>query len=232
VRGRDWISFWDSEHSIYVNAQHRRVHYRRVAGDIRAHIPEPDAVVLDYGCGEALFAEHVANGAGRLVLCEAAPHVRDMLAARYEQDPKIQVVAPEDLVAMPGESFDMIVMHSVAQYMSAGELDAVLALFHRLLKPEGFLLLGDVIPPDVSAFTDAGALLGFAAAHGFLLAALAGLVRTALSSYSRLRQQLGLARYTQQQAIEKLQAAGFSATRAHYNIGHNPARMTFIARPG
>lgn len=227
----DWISFWDSHHSIYVNARHREVHYRRIAGDVRAHVQEPDEVVLDYGCGEALFAEHVAAAAGRLVLCEAAPHVRAALAARYESSGKIQVAAPEDLLAMPDASFDLIVMHSVAQYLSVQELDAVLRLFHRLVKPEGRVVLGDIIPPTVSAVTDAGALLGFAAAHGFLLAAIVGLIRTSLSSYRRLRSELGLMRYGEQEMIDKLAAAGFSAKRAHYNIGHNPARMTYIATP-
>jgi SAM-dependent methyltransferase len=227
----DWISFWDSEHSIYVNAKHRQVHYRRIAGDIRAHVPKPDAVVLDYGCGEALFAEHVAAGAGRLVLCEAAPHVRETLASRYEGSPNIEVVAPEQLARMPDARFDMIVMHSVAQYMTAAELDAVLALFRRLVKRDGVVVLGDVIPPDTSAFTDAGALLGFAAAHGFFMAAVIGLARTALSSYWKLRSQLGLARYSEREAVDKLAAAGFSAKRAHYNIGHNPTRMTFLAKP-
>ena len=55
----DWIAFWDSEHSIYVNARHRDVHYRRIAQDIRAHLPA-GAAVLDYGCGEALHADIVA----------------------------------------------------------------------------------------------------------------------------------------------------------------------------
>jgi SAM-dependent methyltransferase len=228
----DWISFWDSPHSIYVNARHRDVHYRRIAGDVRAHVQEPAEIVLDYGCGEALYAEHVAAAAGRLVLCEAAPHVRATLAARYESNGKIQAVAPEDLLHTPDATFDLIVMHSVAQYMSADELDAVLQMFHRLLKPDGRLVLGDVIPPTVSAVTDAGALLGFAAARGFLLAAAIGLVRTALSSYRRLRSELGLARYGEQEMIDKLAAAGFSAKRAHYNIGHNAARMTFVATMG
>jgi hypothetical protein len=31
--------------------------------------------------------------------------------------------------------------------------------------------------------------------------------------------------------IAKLAASGFSARRASANIGHNPARMTFIGRP-
>lgn len=228
----DWISFWDSQHSIYVSAKHRDVHYRRIAGDIRAHVPDPDAVVLDYGPGEALFAEHVAAACRRLVLCEAAPHVRETLARRYEGHPRIQVVAPEDLVGMPDASFDLIVMHSVAQYLSATELAAVLQLFHRLLKPDGTFVLGDIIPHDVTALTDAGALLGFGAARGFFLAAVFGLVRTALSGYWRLRSELGLARYGEREMLDKLAAAGFSAKRAKYNIGHNAARMTFIATVG
>jgi SAM-dependent methyltransferase len=227
----DWITFWDSQHSIYVNARHRDVHYRRIAGDIRAHVPEPDAVVLDYGPGEALFAEHVAAACGKLVLCEAAPHVRETLAQRYEGHARIQVIGPDALVQMPDASFDLIIMHSVAQYLSAAELEAVLQLFHRLVKPDGTLVLGDIIPHDVSALTDAGALLGFAAARGFFFAAVFGLIRTALSGYWKLRSQLGLARYGEREFLEKLSAAGFSAKRAHYNIGHNAARMTFIATP-
>ncbi len=31
--------------------------------------------------------------------------------------------------------------------------------------------------------------------------------------------------------IEKLRKAGFTARRAAKNVGHNPARMTFIALP-
>jgi hypothetical protein len=38
-------------------------------------------------------------------------------------------------------------------------------------------------------------------------------------------------RYETAAMIARLQAAGFSAERAARNIGHNQARMTFIARP-
>ena len=55
-------------------------------------------------------------------------------------------------------------------------------------------------------------------------------VRTVASDYWRLRSRLGLTRYSERAVIEKLAAAGFSASRAGANIGHNPARMTFLAR--
>src|SRR5205807_6322769 len=110
------------------------------------------------------------------------------------------------------------------------ELDALLGVFHRLLGIDGLLVLGDVIPPHVSAATDAMALLRFAAANGFFVAAVVGLGRTLASDYWRLRSRLGLTRYSETAMIEKLAGAGFCAHRSGANIGHNPARMTLLAR--
>ena len=77
---------------------------------------------------------------------------------------------------------------------------------------------------------DVLALLKFASAHGFLKDALYGLASTALSDYRQLRTRVGLQRYSENEMIEKLSRTGFSTSRAHQNIGHNPWRMTFVAR--
>ena len=37
-------------------------------------------------------------------------------------------------------------------------------------------------------------------------------------------------RYSEKDMIAKLAASGFTASRAAVNIGHNPWRMTFVAR--
>jgi SAM-dependent methyltransferase len=227
----DWISFWDSTHSIYVNARHRDVHYATIADEISRYVPSLHATVLDYGCGEALHADVVAAAAGRLILCEAAPKVRAALAGRFAANPKIEVRASEQLAELGEHSLDLAVMHSVAQYMPSDELDRLLSLFRRLLKPDGLLVLGDILAPNVPAVTDAAALLRFAAAHGFFTAALFGLARTALSDYWRLRSNIGLSRYGEAEMTARLAAAGLIAQRAAKNIGHNSARMTFLAKP-
>jgi SAM-dependent methyltransferase len=229
---RDWISFWDSDHSIYVNARHFDVHYRTIADMIVRHVPSPDAVVLDFGCGEALHADRVAASYRRLILVDAAPKVRAGLAARFGANPNIEVRAPAELADLPDRSIDLAVMHSVAQYLSSAEFSALLVLFRRLLRPGGLLLIGDVIPPQVSAFADAMALLNYGAANGFLLAAIGGLLRTAVSDYTRLRSRIGVTLYTEAEMLQRLEAAGFTATRAKANVGPNPARMTFLARSG
>ena len=77
---------------------------------------------------------------------------------------------------------------------------------------------------------DVIALLRFALNYGFLKDALFGLLSTALSDYRQLRSRVGLQRYGESEMIAKLTRAGLTATRAHTNIGHNPWRMTFVAR--
>jgi SAM-dependent methyltransferase len=140
------------------------------------------------------------------------------------------VRAPAELADAPDRSLDLVVMHSVTQYLSSAEFSALLMLFRRLLRPGGLLLIGDVIPPQVSAFADAMALLNYGAANGFLFAAVRGLLRTAVSDYTELRSRIGITLYTEGEMLAKLEAAGFTATRAKANVGPNPARMTFLAR--
>ena len=226
----DWIDYYDSTHTIYASKLHRDLHFRAVARDIIGYISSPDAVVLDYSCGEALSAARVAEACGKLYLAEPAPGVRGRLIARFAPNTKIRVRSLDDLRNMDEKSIDLAVMNSVAQYMTSAELDAALAVIRRLLKPSGRLVLGDILRPEVGMIRDVIALLRFALTHGFLKDAMKGLISTALSDYRQLRSKVGLHRYGETEMIAKLAAAGFSASRAHFNIGHNPWRMTFVAR--
>jgi SAM-dependent methyltransferase len=228
----DWRSFWDSEHSIYVNARHKDVHYRAIAEQIAEFVPGPHARVLDFGCGEALHADLVAAVAARVMLSDAAPSVRAAMAARFAANPRITVLTPEDVGKLPAGGLDLIIVNSVVQYLSADELDRLLALWRRLLADGGALIVADVIPPNVGAVSDVMALLRLAASNGFLMGALGGLARTAVSPYRKLRNTLGIAQYTEAQFTAKLAAAGFTAERLPRNLEHNPARMTFRARVG
>jgi SAM-dependent methyltransferase len=228
---REWIDWYDSDHPIYVNPRHRDVHFRRVANDIVAFIPGPQASVLDYSCGEALHADLVAARVARLILAEPAKGVRTRLAARYRGNAKIEVRSLDELANLPKNGLDLVVMHSVAQYMTQGEFDAALELIRSVLKPSGLFVLGDVIAPGTPAAVDALALLRFGWANGFFVGALTGLVRTFLSDYWRLRSAIGLARYDEVALTDKLAAHGFAATRAPRNIGHNQSRATFVCRP-
>jgi ubiquinone/menaquinone biosynthesis C-methylase UbiE len=227
----DWIDYYDSTHTIYASKLHRDLHFELIARDIIGYITSPDAVVVDYACGEALSAAKVADACGKLYLAEPAPGVRGRLIARFAPNTKIRVRSLDDLRQMTEKSVDLAIMNSVAQYMTPAELDSAFAVAARLLKPTGRLIVGDVLRPEVGMPRDVIALLSFASANGFLRDALVGLVSTALSDYRELRSKVGLQRYSEAALVKKLAASGFSASRAHVNIGHNPWRMTFVARP-
>ncbi len=227
----DWISFFDSDHALYVNARHKQVHAIITGDGMAAHIVPSDRV-LDYGCGEAAYAERLVRTAESLTLCEAAPNLRERLKKRVAHERFITVLSPEDVAALPDGSFEVIIMHSVSQYLSPAEFDRLLALFRRLLQPSGKLVIGDVVQPDTQAWKDALALLDFGWREGFFLAALGGLFRTVFSDYSKLRKDAGLTRYSEHDMAAKLNAAGYRASRAARNIGHLQTRMTFVASAG
>jgi SAM-dependent methyltransferase len=227
----DWRSFWDSEHSIYVSALHKDVHYRDMAEAIVGFVPGPQARVLDFGCGEATHADEVAKVAASVLLCDAAPSVRAGMVERFAGNPRIKVISPEESERLREGSVDLIIANSVVQYLSAAELERMLAVWRKLLAPGGTLIVADVIPPDVGKLSDIVALLRYARRNGFLGAAFMGLARTAVSPYRKLRSQLGISQYTEAEFMQRLKAAGFTAERIAKNMEHNPARMSFRARP-
>lgn len=225
-----WRDFWNGEHAIYVSDRHKTLHYRRIAQDIAAAVPSRDAAVLDVGCGEALSADLVAAASGRLILCEAAPTVRDKLKVRFGALANLSVVSPEEVEALADDSLDLVVANSLIQYLSEDELKRALATWLAKLKPGGELILADVIPPDLSPLTDATELLAFAWRGGFFVAALGGLARTVFSDYRKLRAQYGLSTYSPVGISALVEAAGFEAVTRRPNFGHNPHRMAFSAR--
>jgi SAM-dependent methyltransferase len=188
---KDWVAYYDSDHSIYVNGRHRDVHYARLADAIARYVPSPTAAVLDYGCGEALHADRVAAAAGRLTLAEAGPAVRGRLIERFKGNPRITVISTDRAASLPPQSFDMVILHSVSQYLTPQEFDQKAALFHGLLRPRGLLVVGDVVPPGASTLSDAWALLRFGWEDGFFHAAVLGLIRTFFSDYRQTANEGG-----------------------------------------
>src|SRR6266516_6036723 len=96
-----------------------------------------------------MSAARVAEACGKFYLAEPAPGVRGRLIARFAPNAKIGVRSLDDLRKMAEQSVDLVVMNSVAQYMTPAELDSAFAVIRRLLKPGGRLILGDIMRPEV-----------------------------------------------------------------------------------
>lgn len=224
-----WRDYWNGDSPVYVNERHKQLHDARVARDIAALIPRDGAHVLDHGCGEARGADLMAARCAHLYLCDGAPNVLSRVAERYRGNPRISTHAPEAIAAdIADQSLDLVVANSLLQYVPRRDFEDLLDLWHQKLKPSGLLLLGDILPPDLSPLTDAAALLRFGVEGGFFMAALGGLVRTALSDYRKIRGSLGLSTYAEADMLAILSAHGFASRRQRPNIGHNQARMAFV----
>lgn len=232
----DWRSFWDGEHAIYVSDRHKAVHYRAIADGILAHVAAAglgrDAVVLDYACGEALETPRVAAAVGRLVLCDGAPSVVAKLRERFGGLANLAFALPEELdEVLAGGTADLVVVSSLIQYLAAEDFAGLLDRFRTLLKSGGRLVVADVIPPDAGMVADVASLLRNALKHGYLPAALIGLVATAVSPYRRIRSEIGLSTYAEADMIALMARHGFVAQRHRPNLGLTPHRMTFVAQP-
>ncbi|MGH6818044.1 MAG: class I SAM-dependent methyltransferase [Methylovirgula sp.] len=222
--------FWNGDQVLYVNSRHRALYYADVGKEVAALLPSPEAVVLDYGCGEALAADFLAEKCARLYLYDPIPKIEALLRTRNKANPKIAVLDRDGLEALPDASLDLMICNSVLQYLSREECGALVAFAAVKLKLGGRLVVADIILPHVDALTDSWALVEFAYRGGFLFAALRGLFSTFFSRYRRRRGRTGLTTFAIPDMQRLLSTRGFEARRFDRNIGHNQARMTFIAK--
>jgi len=230
--GDAWAEFWSGAHSIYVNARHAQVHYERIAGDlVRLLASRARPRVLDWGCGDALCAPAVAAACGELLLYDGVGAAQQRLRQRFGGVAGIRVLDDAEWAALPAHSVDVVVLNSVAQYLSRAELGRLLDDFHRIVHADGEVIVADIIPPSAGMLPDIFSLLSSGARHGFFLAACAGLFRTFFSEYRRIREREGFSTYEETEFLELLSRRGFAATRLTANVGFNQQRMTFRARP-
>jgi SAM-dependent methyltransferase len=225
-----WREFWNGETSVYCSRRHKAVHDSLVARDVAKLLPADAKTVLDHGCGEGQASVEILRKVEHLFLCDGAETARQSLLRRYAGEARATVLAPEEIEAgIADGTLDCVVANSLVQYLSREELAVLIDQWHRKLKPEGRLVIGDVVPTDQPAWRDALSLIRFGWQGGFLFAAVFGLGRMAFSNYRKLRAEIGLTTYSESDFLVLLDNAGFEPLRHRPNIGHNQDRMTFIA---
>ena len=112
-----WIELFNSNHTIYANDLHQKIHFKLIAKNISEYISTKDTIVLDFCCGEAFSADYVASCCKKLFLVEPATSVLTNLKNRFSTNNKIEVCSLEEISKIKEQSVDLIVMHSVIQYI-------------------------------------------------------------------------------------------------------------------
>jgi SAM-dependent methyltransferase len=225
-----WLSYWDAPNRIFANERHKLANYDVILAGVRPYLPGLSGTVLDWGCGDALAAERIADQAGTVLLYDGAASARDRLRARYGSHPRIRVLSDFSVDEIPTASIDLIIANSVVQYLSTEDFNETLRLFYLLLRPGGAVLLGDIINPGTATLDHVTTFLRFAWSRGFLLPAIGALVQTFASPYRKLQREVGLTAYAPAQMLDILRSRGFIAEKLLRNVAVSDLRSSYLAR--
>jgi 2-polyprenyl-3-methyl-5-hydroxy-6-metoxy-1,4-benzoquinol methylase len=107
----------------------------------------PERTLLDCGAGTGLFAEEMAAHCRVMVLDDHEESLK-MLRARFRAEQILSLAG--DRVPLPDESIDCITALDVLEHTPDDE--AVVAGFHRLLRPDGVALV--TVPASMALWSD------------------------------------------------------------------------------
>lgn len=213
-----WLSYWNTlpEGRLLFPPECEEF-ARNLLRELR---PGPADRVLDYGCGFGHVAGLLAPHVGTVCVWDAAPSMRDAAA-------KVPGVREWD----PAEGdFDLIVVNSVVQYLTAGELADRLRGWAKLLTPAGRLVLSDLSEPSHGTLSDLWSLFRFGIRRGYLLAA----VRNTLAErkrYAETAKVRPLYRPAKADLEAFAAAAGLGVRYLPRNLTHFAGRYTAVLTP-
>ena len=106
----------------------------------------PDAIVLDAGCGAGHTALAFADSAGQVIALDFTQSMLDQVTTLLQERGIENVVAQlgdVEQLPFPDQTFDAVVSRYSAHHWSRPQ--QALAEFHRVLKPQGCLLISDIM---------------------------------------------------------------------------------------
>jgi len=124
----------------------------RIADAIRAAVAlNTSMTALDYGCGTGLLSFPLKDALGRITLKDSSAGMLDVLREKIAaQDVTNMTVRQADLTAdpLPKERYDLI--YSAMTLHHIPDTEHILAIFHTLLNPGGWLCIADLDQEDGS----------------------------------------------------------------------------------
>jgi|CXWL01.1.fsa_nt_gi ubiquinone/menaquinone biosynthesis C-methylase UbiE len=225
-----WKEFWNTKNTVYFSERHIVVSYKALEADVQTLLPKKRPLTfLDYGCGEARMAKDLSQNGVTVLLHDAVPRVHQQLQQTFSKNTLVRVLSESEMESLPVQSVEVILVHSVLQYLSKEQFINLLIRFHTILTRGGVLYLGDIVSPKTSTLQDVYSLLRAGIRYGFLLDVLFGLVRTFFSNYRAVRSKNGFTTYTEEEVVMLLGQYGFTAERLPKNIGISTHRMLIRA---
>jgi SAM-dependent methyltransferase len=119
---------------------------RRRLANLSALAPQPGDTVADIGAGTGLLALDLARAVGEsgtVIAIDPSPEMRAAAAARCSDRPNVRIVdGAADRLPLEAGSVNRAISLQVFEYLT--DIPAALAEVHRILRPEGRLVIGDI----------------------------------------------------------------------------------------
>lgn len=123
---------------------------RKIAEAIRRTVPlGSDMSALDYGCGTGLLSFPLKDELGAILLADSSRGMLDVVTEKISQHGvRNMKTAQLDLLSdpAPAQRFDLIYTAMTLHHVP--DTDAILRIFHDLLKPGGYLCIADLDKED------------------------------------------------------------------------------------
>jgi SAM-dependent methyltransferase len=187
----------------------------------------PGARVLDFGCGFGHVAAGMAPLVGEVWLWDQSATMRTRALARAGGAGRVLAGEAPPPDGWPEGTFDLVLVHSVVQYLTPALLEEWIGRWARLLRPGGRLLISDIPTPRSSTPSEVGELLRFAASRGFLAHAIRSGAAETLR-YARRRSTLPLQSHDAGSVAAMAVRAGLACRTLERNIGYRRRRLSLL----
>lgn len=222
----DWASYFEADRKLRRILRAEAADYAR---RLEAALPLGGRErVLDFGCGPGLVAQELAPKVGELFLWDAAANVREQARINAAGRANVKFLeAPPPESFPPDLRFDLILVNSVAQYMTAGRFSSWLAEWRAMLGPSGRLVISDLVPLETRSLPEIAALLLFSARHRLLMRALWDSPRE-FTRYARVRRAHPLYRLGREDFRRRAAAAGLAVEFLPDNLTYRRRRFAAV----
>ena len=185
---------------------------------------------LDFGCGLGFVAELLCSKVHSLHFWDYSSNMLEAATVRLQDTPNSHPVDLSSDNDDYAEYFDLVFVNSVIQYMSRGDLSDWLGRWRGMLRPDGTLIVSDVIWPKPAFFTEVFDSLMFSAKEGFLVRTLKKDMGQYLR-YLKARSQADLARYSKDDIRQLAAENRLHAAEADYNLTYRSNRFSMLLTP-
>lgn len=185
--------------------------------------------VLDFGCGSGVAARLLASHVDRICLWDAARSAQELARVNVADIPNAELIDLTDQSRDPAHVFDVILSHSVVQYMSVPELETWVRRWAAMLSLQGVIVLSDMPGPESGFVPELTQFLAFALRRGILLPAL----RQGFREISGYRAAAGVSRLMRvdPSLLERISsAAGLYPEWLPRNLTYRRQRLSIVLR--